>query len=509
MIQAINSQRLPLFFKRIILLTSLCPLIILTFCSCKKGGTEKKEPDNPQPKPTPIEETALAFPGAEGFGAKVTGGRGGRVIKVTNLNDSGTGSLRAAITASGKRIVVFDVSGTIELKSQLNIRNPDITIAGQTAPGDGITIKDYPVVVSARNVIIRYMRFRMGDEKGVEADALGGFEQGDIIIDHCSMSWSTDECVSFYSNENFTLQWCIISESLRNSAHAKGAHGYGGIFGGIRATFHHNLIAHHDSRNPRFGERGNTDIGLRSLVDYRNNVLYNWGGNSAYGGEAMNINLINNYYKPGPATQNKVADRIYSIDKNKTEGAPTFDIWGKYYINGNYIEGRPNPTQDNWTYGIYNQFHGSYGVVPEVQKIAMRLTAPLQINDNVKTQSAQDAYQKVLDYAGASLKRDAVDERVIKNVKDKSYTAHGSSGDQYSRFGIIDRPSDVGGWPALQSLPAPKDSDNDGMPDDWEIANKLDPNKANANGRDLSTAYDNIEVYINSLVADITEGQLK
>lgn len=521
--------------KRIIIVLHL---LILIFCvqlvSCKKStptpeeveqpneenpddeDPEEENPEEPEEDPDeedpieyPVVEEAFAFPGAEGFGRKVTGGRGGKVIKVTNLNDSGAGSLRAAVTASGKRIVIFEISGTIELKSNLVIRNPDITIAGQTAPGDGITIKDYPVVVSTQNVIIRYMRFRMGDEKGVEADALGGFEQRDIIIDHCSMSWSTDECVSFYSNENFTLQWCIISESLRNSAHAKGAHGYGGIFGGIKATFHHNLIAHHDSRNPRFGERGNTDIAFRSLVDYRNNVLYNWGGNSAYGGEAMNINLVNNYYKPGPATQNKVAERIYSIDKNKTAGAPTYDIWGKYYIAGNFIEGRPGPTLDNWNIGIYSHFHGSYGIVPEEQKIAMRLATPHQIDNNVKTQSAQGAYEKVINFAGASLKRDAVDERIIKNVKDKSYTAHGSSGDQYSRFGIIDRPSDVGGWPELKSLPAPKDTDNDGMPDDWETAHGLDPNKANSNGRDLSTAYDNIEVYINSLVSHITTDQLK
>lgn len=477
-------------------------LLFFTFCS--KNGEEHKDekPEQEQEEenngPDPIEEEAFAFPGAEGFGRKVTGGRGGKVIKVTNLNDKGTGSLRAAIEASGARIVIFEVSGTIELESQLNIRNPNITLAGQTAPGDGITIKNYPVVVSTENIIIRYMRFRMGDEKGVEADALGGFEQKDIIIDHCSMSWSTDECVSFYSNENFTMQWCIISESLRVSAHDKGAHGYGGIFGGIKASFHHNLLAHHDSRNPRFGERGNTDIGLRSLVDYRNNVIYNWGGNSAYGGEAMNINLVNNYYKPGPATRNTT--RIYSIDKKKEVNEPIYDIWGKFYIDGNYVEGAPDATSDNWTYGVYDHFHHSYGVVPETDKIAMQLHTPHNNEGNVATHTAQEAYDKVLQYAGASLKRDAVDIRVIDNVINTTYTAHGSSGEQNSRFGIIDSPHDVGGWPVLESSTAPKDSDGDGMPDDWEIAHNLDPNTPNANGRDLSTAYDNIEVYMNSLV---------
>lgn len=464
------------------------------FCSKSVGGDDGNKGD----APNPIAEDALAFPGAEGFGKKVTGGRGGRVVKVTNLNDSGTGSLRAAINVSGPRIVVFEVSGTIELESPLNIRNRDITLAGQTAPGDGITVKNYPVVVSTRNVIIRYMRFRMGDDKDIEADALGGFEQGDIMIDHCSMSWSTDECVSFYSNENFTMQWCIISESLRVSAHDKGAHGYGGIFGGIKASFHHNLLAHHDSRNPRFGERGRTDIAKRSLVDYRNNVIYNWGGNSAYGGEGMHINLVNNYYKPGPATKPK--SRIYSIDKSKDIKEPMYNIWGKYYISGNYVDGEELVSQDNWTYGVFNQFHHSYGSVPEADKTAMRLETPHNIEDNVETHTAQEAYEKVLQHAGASLKRDAVDLRILQDVRNKTYTAHGSSGHQNSRFGIIDSPNDVGGWPELVSAPAPKDSDGDGMPDDWEIANKLDPNKSNANGRDLSTAYDNIEVYINSLV---------
>ena len=476
----------------------LCMALVLLF-ACSKGGENEQETDNDNGF-KPVEEEAFAFPEAEGFGRKVTGGRSGRVIKVTNLNDAGTGSLRAAVTASGPRIVVFEVSGTIELQSQLNIRNPHITLAGQTAPGDGIAIKNYPVVLSTQNVIIRFMRFRMGDEKGVEADALGGFEQKDIMIDHCSMSWSTDECVSFYSNENFTLQWCVISESLRVSAHDKGAHGYGGIFGGIKASFHHNLIAHHDSRNPRFGERGGTDIARRSLVDYRNNVIYNWGGNSAYGGEGMHINLVNNYYKPGPATQNRANTRIYSIDKSKNPQEPMYDIWGKYYIAGNYFENQPAVTSNNWSNGVYNQFHNSYGIVSENDKVAMQQATPHDIENNVTTHTAQEAYEKVLLFAGASLKRDAVDIRVVDDVANKTYTAHGSSGDQYSRFGIIDSPGDVGGWPELSSGTVPLDTDGDGMPDEWEIANKLDPSKPNADGRNLSTAYDNIEVYINSLV---------
>ena len=454
--------------------------------------------------PTLVNEAPLAFPGAEGFGKDATGGRGGKVLKVTNLNDSGAGSLRAAVNTAGARIIVFEVSGTISLLSNLNINQGSVTIAGQTAPGDGITLKNYPVTVNADNVIIRFMRFRMGDEKQQEGDALGGRFRKNIIVDHCSMSWSTDECVSFYGNENFTLQWSIISESLRNSTHAKGAHGYGGIWGGKKASFHHNLLAHHDSRNPRLGEEAGKAFALTDLVDLRNNVIYNWGNNSAYGGEAMNVNIVNCYYKPGPVTTKR--ERILSIDKNKTSGTEVYDTWGKFYINENYVEGSARATADNWTYGVFNQFHGSYGTVSEADKAAIRLMEPHPIQNNVTTHTAEEAYQRVLSYGGASLKRDAVDSRVVGDVRNGSFTAPGSKG---SMNGIIDSQSDVGGWPELQSVPAPLDSDGDGMPDDWETARKLDPAKANANGRSLSTAYDNIEVYINSLVKDIVEAQVK
>jgi hypothetical protein len=447
-------------------------------------------------------QQADAFPGAEGFGRYTTGGRGGKLIKVTNLNDAGAGSLRAAVNESGKRIIVFEVSGTITLQSRLNIRNGDLTIAGQTAPGDGITLRDYPVYVDADNVIIRFLRFRMGDAAKQEDDALGGRFRTSIIIDHCSMSWSTDECVSFYANENTTVQWCIISESLRNSAHHKGAHGYGGIWGGKYATFHHNLLAHHDSRNPRFGERANHESALTDLVDVRNNVIYNWGNNSAYGGEGMNINLINNYYKPGPATLKR--ERIYSPDKNKKPDAPVFDKWGKFFIEGNYVEGSIRTTKDNWAYGVYSQMQHNYPNLTDDEKKAMKLSRLHHIRNNIVTYEAAKAYKQVLNFSGASLVRDAVDIRVINDVKKGSFTSNGSNG---SKNGIIDTQSDVGGWPELKSLPAPKDTDGDGMPDEWEKANSLDPGVYNANGRDLSAGYDNIEVYVNSLVKEITDKQ--
>ncbi|MCV9388830.1 pectate lyase family protein [Reichenbachiella ulvae] len=462
------------------------------------------DPTNPDDKPEPVEEEALAFPGAEGFGQNATGGRGGKVYFVTNLSDSGIGSLRYGVEMSGPRYILFKVSGTIKLKSPLKISNNDITIAGQTAPGDGITLRDYSVSVNADNVIIRYLRFRMGDVTQYEGDAIGGRFQKNIIIDHCSMSWSSDECVSFYANENTTVQWCIISESLRNSVHDKGAHGYGGIWGGKYASFHHNLLANHDSRNPRLGEEAGKAFALTDLVDLRNNVIYNWAGNSCYGGEAMNVNIVNCYYKPGPVTTKK--SRIISIDKNKNEGTEVYDIWGKFYIDGNYMAGSTSATNDNWNYGVFNQFHSSYGEVSEEDKVAMRLTEPHDIGNNVTTHTAQDAYDRIVAYGGASLIRDAVDERVLSDMESVSYQFEGSNG---STKGIIDSQADVGGWPELVSEEALLDTSEDGMPDAWKEEMKLDPETFEANGHDLSTGYENIEVYINSLVADITENQNK
>lgn len=489
----------------------LCTFIILAAASCKADHSESsKNTDSDTQSDSsatvadtlPVQETALAFPGAEGFGREATGGRGGKVYYVTNLNDAGSGSLRDALSKSGPRYILFKVSGNIVLQSSLTISSGDVTIAGQTAPGDGVTVSNYPVNVSADNVIIRYLRFRMGDAAKQEGDALGGRFQKNIIIDHCSMSWSTDECVSFYANENTTVQWCYISESLRNSVHAKGAHGYGGIWGGKNASFHHNLLAHHSSRNPRLGEQAGKAFALTDLVDLRNNVIYNWSDNSCYGGEAMNVNIVNCYYKPGPATTKK--ERIVSIDKNKNEGTEVYDIWGKYFIDGNYVEGSSRTTSDNWTYGVYSQFSSSYGEVPEADKAAMRLSSPHDIGGNVVTDSPQTAYANVLEIGGASLVRDAVDVRISAEVESASYTYTGSNG---STLGIIDTQTDVGGWPELASADAPEDTSGDGMPDSWKVANGLDPAAYEANDHDLSTGYENIEVYLSSLVAHITSKQ--
>ena len=260
----------------------------------------------------------LAFPSAEGYGKYAIGGRGGAVYEVTNLNDSGEGSLRAAVEASGPRTVVFRVSGNIELESPIRIKNPYITIAGQTAPGSGICLKNHQLSIDADHVIIRYIRVRLGDESGKDYDAIGSRYTKHIILDHISSSWSVDECVSIYHCDSITVQWCIVSESMSKSNHIKGSHGFGGIWGSNYGSYHHNLLAHHSSRNPRMASgSGNTD--------YRNNVIYNWGYQSLYGGEKFqqgndkfnfsNFNIVANYYKPGPATRpGEVSYRIANPD---------------------------------------------------------------------------------------------------------------------------------------------------------------------------------------------------
>lgn len=447
-------------------------------------------------------QNVLSFPGAEGFGRYTTGGRGGKVYAVTKLSDDGSeGTLRYALEQKGPRYIIFKTGGTIYLESPLKIKEGNVTIAGQTAPGDGITVANYETFVGADNVIIRYMRFRMGDQKNYEGDALGARFIKNLIVDHCSMSWSTDETVSIYVNENTTLQWCLIAESLRNSAHQKGAHGYGGIAGGKFASFHHNMYAHHDSRNPRLGEYAGSKFALTDLTDFRNNVIYNWGHNNVYGGEGMNVNMVNNYYKPGPATMTR--QRIVAIDKNEKPETEVYNIWGKYYINGNVIEGNPEVTKDNWTEGVFLQMKASYHLTNK-DKNEIKINQPHDIQNNAKTDAPKEAYDKILQIGGASLVRDAVDLHVLKDVKDGSFTYKGSKG---SSNGIIDSQKDVGGFPNLNQGTALPDSDNDGMPDEWEIKNKLNPKIANGNGRDLHKDYDNIEIYLNDIVKKITEKQ--
>lgn len=410
-----------------------------------------------------------AFPGAEGFGQYATGGRGGLVYVVTNLNDSGKGSLRKGILKKGARTIVFAVSGTVDLKSKLDINNGDLTILGQTAPGDGIAIKGYPVSVKADNVIIRYLRFRMGDVNKVEGDAFGGRGVENVIIDHCSISWATDENASFYRNTDFTLQWCMISEALNASVHHKGEHGYGGIWGGINASFHHNLIVSNNSRTPRFSGSSSTKNSENEFVDFRNNVIFNWGFNNIYGGERGHYNVVNNYFKPGPATQDSKKERIVNPS----------EPYGRFYVDGNYVEGSEKVTKNNWNGGVQCKD-------PE----ETRLEKEIPVN-NITTQSPVTAYEQVLSCAGASHKRDEVDQRIIREVK---------RGKTTFKNGIINSQDEVGGWPELTQSEVKRDTDGDGIPDDWEKEHGLDPGKNDSAQYRLSEGYTNIEVYANSLL---------
>lgn len=469
-----------------------------------------------------------AFPGAEGGGMYVSGGRGGAVYHVTTLEDnSSAGSLRYAVTRSGARTVVFDVAGDIILKSDLKITQGNLTIAGQTAPGGGICIRGGTVQVNADNIIMRYLRFRLGDESSFlsdGSDAIWGRYHENIILDHCSMSWSIDEVASFYANRNFTMQWCLVAEALRHSVHDKGSHGYGGIWGGRNASFHHNMLANNDSRNARIDHpgiylQGSTDYRTthRGNVDYRNNVIYNWGSNSTYGGEDGHYNMVGNYFKPGPAS----VQRNYFLDAywyNSSMGIGT--AYPELYLEGNYHAGSYATAinSDQWS-GIYYHDQSSAGGGANPPTTAGRRTAPLPIKSNdtqtcyTTTHSAADAFDAVLAHVGASLRRDAVDSRITSDAR--TGTATYPDGGNGSTGGIIDTQSAVGGWPTLAAttdeLARVKDSDGDGIPDYYEELFGLDKNdKADGNLKTLDPQglYTNLEVYLHYLVRDITEAQV-
>ncbi|MDL2230236.1 BACON domain-containing protein [Alistipes sp. OttesenSCG-928-L06] len=444
----------------------------------------------------------LAFPGAEGGGRFTTGGRGGKVYHVTNLSDYANGeaaipgSLRYGLDLKEPRIIVFDVSGYIELKRAMQIVQPNVSIIGQTAPGDGITLRNYEMSVrhGVNNVLIRFLRVRAGDSTGEETDAISGrwFKQG--IVDHVSGSWSVDECMSFYGVQDFTLQWSIASESLNNSHHSKGAHGYGAMFSGDNATCHHFLIASHSSRTPRVSKldenlNPDNELDYQGFSDMRNLVVYNWngGGLGAHGGEYNPFNWVNNYFKAGPATGS--GSKSWRVMSGSTTS--------RIYADGNYATANAQTISDNWTYGIWDQM-----TVTEAEKALIRQNAPHPYS-KVTTHSAVDAYERVAEYAGASLRRDAVDERLIRELRAGTATYAGSVS---GISGIIDKVSDVGGYPPLKALPTSTDTDGDGIPDIWETAYGLDANKAaDAAGFDLDPLgrYSNLEVYFHNLVQHI------
>ena len=470
---------------------------------------------------------APAFPGAEGFARYITGGRGGTIYHVTNLNDSGTGSLREALGKSGKRTIVFDVSGTINLKSDLKISKGNVTVAGQTAPGDGITLANYTVTVAADNVIIRFVRFRRGNAVDINdgADAIWGRQRKNIMLDHCSFSWSIDEVASFYDNRTFTMQWCTIAEALTNAGHDKGAHGYGGIWGGKDASFHHNFLLHLQNRVPRFnGARYNwsgydtskyPNTIQAERVDFRNCVMFNWGTGGCYGGPGGGyINMVNNYYKAGPATTNKT--RVTQISKSDSSNGgdnPFPGYTSRYYINGNYVTAAgENAENYDWQGVVYdsglptvngvkcvNDSENYYG--EGAGNIPIKIEEPIDAGE-VTTHSATVAFEKVLAYAGASYRRDAVDARYAQEAETGEVVYTGSV---TGKPGIIDTQNDVGGWPVLNKETKPTDTDKDGMPDDWETANGLNPKLTDASQYTIDPKgyYTNLEVYMNSLVQDI------
>ena len=446
---------------------------------------------------------ARAFPGAEGGGMYTTGGRGGKVLHVTKLSDDGSeGTLRWAVKQSGARTIVFDVAGVIELQSQLKIEKGDLTIAGQTAPGDGICLKNYTTYVGADNVIIRFLRFRLGDEgpnAGDSEDCIWGRYQNNIILDHCSMSWSIDESASFYANANFTMQWCLIAESMDQSIHSKNTHGYGGIWGGKNASFHHNMLAHHMNRTPRFdhqylydGNGKSTDT-YRGNVDFRNCVVYNWGNsNGCYGGEGGHFNMVNNYYKKGPDSNDKKyfieADGGYST---KVDGVQTyFDYdWAYLYLSGNYNHDYPN-VDEAYPDGVYwKKAYSDYDKSYEghISSSAFPVKGKDGKDAYTTTHSAADALDAVCNWAGASLKRDAVDTRISKDVKGKTGKVIKNIEDVRATYGTA--------WPSYSGETRSTFPDWVGEPG----AYTLDPQKR----------YTNLEMYLHYLVRDIVDGQNK
>jgi hypothetical protein len=422
-----------------------------------------------------------AFPGAEGFGMTSIGGRGGQVIEVTNLNDSGPGSLRAAVDSDGPRIVVFRVGGYIELKSALDITKPNITIAGQTAPSEGICLKNYNLVVRADNCVVRYLRVRPSDITKEEFDAISILNGRNIIIDHCSASWSIDEVVSATSRRpsmaNITVQWCMITESLNCTVHSKGCHGYASLVRGSYGcgiTYHHNLYAHHEGRSPRPGNYLDSNRDPCGLIfDFRNNVVYNWGGGHAgYNDDGKNndnsiirMNFVNNYYFKGPNSTGSYAFR------ESTTGC-------KAYFNGNWMNGScPN---EPWSLVEFADF-------TQIQKDAYKQLVPISVAP-VAAEDASKAYTRVLADAGTVFPvRDAIDKRVVDTVTKKT-------------GGIINHVEEVGGYPILKTGTPPDDGDHDGMPDKWEQAVGLNPNDANDARSDRDgDGYTNVEEYINWL----------
>jgi pectate lyase len=457
----------------------LAGFIVLIGIPMVINALKPETPKNPStPRPVEPQVGLPVFPGAEGFGTRTTAGRGGKVIEVTSLANDGPGTLREAINVTSPRIIIFRVSGIIELKSELQILNPFVTLAGQTAPGGGICIKGAGIAIMTHDVLIRHIRVRPGNKGPVDADIndaisiLGQYAgQNDdaynIVLDHISASWGEDETVStWYGAHDITISWCIISEALNRSRHRKRTHSAGVLIGdsSYHVSMHHNLLAHNDFRNPLISQGGTHDI--------VNNVIYNWGVLPAeisdYDSNTF-LNFVGNYFIPGPSTQRGPYEILFP------EGNP------RIYVQGNLGPHRPDPNMDDWA--LVGLGWGEKGVAPENYRSFKKFTTAL-----ITTTSAPEAREQVLAGAGATApQRDAIDRRVVNDVKKES----GS---------IIDSPDDVGGYPKLASGIPPIDSDHDGMPDDWELEMGLDPGDASDGNDDLDEdGYTNIEEYLHSL----------
>lgn len=466
-------------------------------------------------KPADLPQAKIpAFPGAMGGGAYSFGGRGGKVITVTSLADDGPGTLREACETGGARIVVFNISGIIWLKTPISVRAPYITIAGQTAPGDGICVAGETFNIDTHDVIIRHMRFRRGaTDVGNRDDALGGNAIGNIIYDHCSVSWGLDENLSAYRHVympdgteqklklptvNITIQNCISSEALDVYNHA-----FGSTIGGHNSLFVCNLWACNISRN--------ASIGMDGDFNFVNNVIFNWWNRSVDGGDHQSFyNIINNYYKPGPITPRDKPEGWRILKPESGRSPETKNKFGKAYVSGNVVEGNNQVTKNNWDGGVQIESR------PDADNVLgqIRQNTPFPINRISKVRSAKEAYDYVLDNVGATLpKRDAVDERIIRQVRTgkieyregnfpvvgAEYVKRRLPADSY-KLGIITLPAQVGGYPEYKSTAPKKDSDNDGMPDEWEIRYKLNPNDPADAVLDCNgDGYTNIEKYINGI----------
>ena len=436
-----------------------------------------------------------AFPTAEGYGRLAQGGRGGRVLHVTNLNDSGPGSLRDAVEQSGSRTVVFDVSGLITLESRLIIRktNSNLTIAGQTAPGTGICLRKYNMgMLGATNVIVRYLRVRPGNISGMTLDGMGMASSDNCIIDHCSISWTLDESFSSRGGKNITFQRNLISEALNDAGHKKyppgTQHGYAASISGDIGSFHHNLLAHCAGRNWSLaGGLSKPDNKYAGRLDLRNNVIYNWKNRTTDGG-AHEVNFVNNYYQPGPATK-------YFYALNAQYGG--FPGSQQYYFDGNVMPGH---------FGLTNQTAGRTATTERGGTIPTEYSPWVEkpfFDSHIQTHSAQESYTNVLADVGCNFPAlDEHDQRVIAETRSGTFKFKGS---KTGLSGLPDSQDDVGGWDNYPEVhrAADYDADGDGIPDSWEKQHALNPKDASDGNKDLNgDGYTNLEKYLNSLVGE-------